>query len=399
MKKKLCLILGLISGISMSFAKPKATFDKKNAVKDEGSVVINDVAAVDAVMDMKTGWNLGNTLDATAGRGLVTETAWGMPKTTKAMIDKLAESGMKTIRMPVTWVNHVDNKNTIDPVWMARVKEVVDWAIEDGMYVIINDHHDNFALASGLMAGKGYYPNKANYDMSASYVHNIWSQIAMAFNNGYDEHLVFETLNEPRLRGHENEWTYNDNLPDCVEAQQMINKLNQVALDAIRASGGNNTKRLIMVPGYCATPTSVLGANFQLPKDSAKNKLIVSVHMYTPFIFAGQSPGAANFTPKMQQEFASTFKRLNQKFVQNGVGVVIGEYGAVNKNNTDQRVAWFHSFIKYSRLQGITACLWDNGKWKITGNDYSERFGYFNRRELEWYFPEILEAIMEEAGN
>ena len=115
----------------------KSVFNEEKAVKDSGSKEFKATSAIDTVKDMKTGWNLGNTLEATASRSLDSETSWAQPKTRKVMFDKLAEAGFKTVRIPVSWTNHIiDDNYTIDPAWMSRVKEVVDWAIEDGLYVI-----------------------------------------------------------------------------------------------------------------------------------------------------------------------------------------------------------------------------------------------------------------------
>ena len=229
----------------------------------------------------------------------------------------------------------------------------------------------------------------------------MWAQIALAFNNGYDEHLIFETMNEPRLIGTKIEWSFAAGDSRHAEAQDMINKLNQVTVDVVRASGGNNAKRLIMMPGYAATPAAVLSEAFVLPTDTVENKLIVSVHMYTPFIFAGQSPGTKKFSVQFERENASTFRKLNQKFVQNGTAVIIGEYGAVNKENSEERVKWFTSFIRDSQAQGLPAVLWDNFKWKINPDkvDYSEKFGFYDRRNIKWVFPEINEAIMSNVVN
>jgi len=396
MKKIICACL-FAAFISTSFAKVKTTFDASKAIKDEGSVTINNVTYTDLIADMGAGWNLGNTLDATGGKGMASEISWGMPKTTKQMIDGLAASGIKTIRIPVSWSKHlVDAKYTIDPAWMSRVKEITDWAIADGMYVIINDHHDNFPTPIGLTAGKGYYPDSANLAVSEAFFANVWAQICLAFNNGYDEHLIFETMNEPRLRGTDVEWTYSSSNEKSVDSLKAINKLNQVCVDTIRASKGNNASRFIMVPGNAATPAAVLSDEFVLPTDKKNTgKIIVAVHLYTPYIFAGQAPGTKVFTPKIQNEFVATFKKLNEKFVKNGTGVIIGEYGAVNKNNPEDRVKYFEAYNKFAKKYGMAACLWDNGVWKIPEGttDYSEKFGYYNRKEQTWYFPEVLEAI------
>lgn len=402
MKKIICIAMATGLILTSAFSKVKTKFNVDGAVKDTGSVTMKDISATEVTKLMGTGWNLGNTLDATNGRSLNSETSWGQPKTTKQMIDGLVKSGIKTIRIPVSWSNHIsDSSYTIDPAWMARVKEIVDWAISDGMYVILNCHHDNYKSETGLTAGKGYYPNEKNYDNSEQFITNVWAQVAMAFNNGYDEHLIFETMNEPRLAGTASEWVFKASDSKCDESAKVINKLNQVALDVIRGTGGNNAKRFVMVPGYVASPDSVLSNAFQLPQDSAEQKLIVSVHMYTPYIFAGQSPGTANFTPTIQNQFTTVFKKLNTKFVSNGVGVVIGEYGAVNKNNTDQRVNWFSAYIKYSQMQNIPAVLWDNGNWEVKegSKDYNEKFGFYNRNTQTWYFPEILDAIIKEVQN
>ena len=401
MKKIICFALATGFILSSGFSKEKTKFDQANAVKDTGSVEIKDVASTDVTKVMGTGWNLGNTLEATGGKGLRTENSWGAVTTTKEIIDGVAAAGFKTIRIPVSWAKHMDENYTIDPEWMNRVKTVVDWAIEDGMYVILKWHHDNFGSAEGLTAGKGYYPTKKNYKISKAFFANMWAQIALAFNNGYDEHLIFETMNEPRLIGTKIEWSFAAGDSRHAEAQDMINKLNQVTVDVVRASGGNNAKRLIMMPGYAATPAAVLSEAFVLPTDTVENKLIVSVHMYTPFIFAGQSPGTKKFSVQFERENASTFRKLNQKFVQNGTAVIIGEYGAVNKENSEERVKWFTSFIRDSQAQGLPAVLWDNFQWKINPDkvDYSEKFGFYDRRNIKWVFPEINEAIMSNVVN
>lgn len=179
------------------------SFNRDKAIVDTGSKPFNERKAIELVRDMKTGWNLGNTFDATAGgNSLSSEMSWGQPKTTKAMIDGLAASGIKTIRIPVSWSRHItDASYSISPAWMNRVKEVVDWAIEDGMYVVLNIHHDNYEKNAKMPKSAGFYPTDENYEESAKFVCNTWAQISLAFNNGYDEHLIFEVLNEPRLCG------------------------------------------------------------------------------------------------------------------------------------------------------------------------------------------------------
>ena len=376
------------------------TFNREIAIKDEKSKAFNEVTSQKLVWDMKTGWNLGNTLDATGGAGLKSETSWSMPLTTKAMIDGLAASGIKTIRIPVSWSRHIiDTKYTIDPKWMARVKQIVDWAIENDMYVILNIHHDNYDKNAKMPAFSGFYPTNQNYDESLRFVCNVWAQISLAFNNGYDEHLVFETLNEPRLSGTDEEWWYDQSSKLSREAMSNVNKLNQSILDTIRDSGGNNKKRIVACPSLQASPESAMAFSFEMPKDYDKSlkRLIVSVHMYTPYSFAMEAPGVSKFSADVEKEYVNTFKRLNETFISKGYAVYVGEYGATNKNNLDDRVKWFGSFIKNSQKYGIACILWDNGVWQVEGNDYSEHYGFYNREKQTWYFPEIIRAINEEV--
>lgn len=357
------------------------------------------------VEKMGFGWNLGNTLEAIGGswaKGLATETSWGQPKTTKAMIDGLAKSGIKTLRVPVTWHNHlIDDKYTVDPKWMTRVKEVVDWAYNNGMYVVINSHHDNYDFDTPIPQGAGfYYPSDENYEESARFLTALWTQICTTFNNDYGERLIFETMNEPRPKGTEFEWNFNENSFFCKKYLRALNRLNQVVVDTIRKSGGNNAERVIMVPGLAASVDSALAMDFMLPKDSAQNKLAVSVHMYTPYNFAMGSPGDVNFTDAHKKELDNIFKRLNTRFVSKGIPVIIGEMGATNKDNLQERIAWFDYFITTARSYGIKTCnVWDNGVWQIdekqsASEKFAEHYGYYDRNKQMWIFPELLDAAL-----
>lgn len=397
MKKLVSSIILFTLTASLFAAAPKYAFNSKKAVKDKGSVPFNkELSSVELVQDMETGWNLGNTMDANGKSGLESETSWGQPMVTKEQIDGLAAAGFKTIRIPCSWKNHlVDSTYTIDPAWMKRVKQVVDWAIADGLYVILNDHHDNYDAESPAHYGDGYYPSSLNYNESMRFLRNLWAQISMAFNTGYDEHLIFEVLNEPRLRGHSHEWNYMKNCSTCKNGAQNLNKLNQLCVDTIRASGKNNAHRFIMVPGLAAAMVSYTSDDsFVMPTDSAEEKLILSVHMYSPYPFAMENPGLSEFKENLKSELEFNFKWLADNYISKGVAVIVGEYGATNKNNLNDRVKWFSYFVSESRKYGITSCLWDNGDWNAR-NTFEEKFGFYNRTEQTWYFPEIISAIME----
>ena len=187
------------------------SYDTSKAIKDTNSVSIDSSFQSSKLVDaMGFGWNLGNSLDAyttDSNEGLNSETNWRNPKTSDSMIAKLVSKGFKSIRIPVTWHNHlIDQKYTIDPNWMKRVKAVVDICIKKGLYVILNVHHDQADY--GISYGKGYYPRSNQRNESEKFLLNVWSQIALVFNNGYDNHLIFEALNEPRLKGDSHEWWY-----------------------------------------------------------------------------------------------------------------------------------------------------------------------------------------------
>ncbi len=398
-KARLCLsLLAFVFTFSGLSAQEVIQFNEKKAVKDDKSCEFTETSSLDFVKNMTCGWNLGNTMEAVGISGSASETFWGQPSTTKAMIDSLAASGIKSIRIPVSWSNHMDKKYTIDQSWMKRVKQIVDWAIEDGMYVIINTHHDNWENGNKIPTAKGYYPNQACFEESERFLTNVWTQISLAFNNGYDQHLIFETLNEPRLRGTSQEWWNNRGTDTYKEGAEYLNKLNQVCLDAIRKSGGNNAKRFVMIPGLRAAVDSALAPEFSLPQDSAEDKLILSVHMYDPQDFALNTPGAKKFVQAHKDALNRSFDSLYEAYISKGIPVVIGEYGATNKDNLEERVKWTNFFLEESRKYGITACLWDNGGFDASTSQ-GEKYGFFDRRALKWVFPEIIDAIVKSTNS
>lgn len=376
------------------------------ASKDNGAAKeFSAKSGIEIARDMGFGWNLGNTLDATGNglnAGLGTETVWGQPKTTKAMIDGLVRSGVKTIRIPVSWHNHIVNKENyeIDSSWMNRVKQIVDWAIDDGMYVVLNIHHDNATYAKTPMAaGSGFYPLKKDLTESEIYLTNVWAQISATFNNSYDEHLIFEVLNEPRLQGDKHEWWYDSNCSTCKEAMNCLNEYNQLIVDTIRKSGGNNAKRFIAIPSIDCSPDASLSPDFKMPKDPS-NKLMAAVHMYTPYNFAMASPGDVTFTDNHKSDISGTLNRLYTKYVSKGIPVYVGEMGATDKNNLKDREAWMDYFVTAAMEKSIPCMLWDNGSVLPSGSsDYDEKYGYYNRRSQTWYYPTLVEIAVKAAGG
>lgn len=357
---------------------------------------VPDNEAIRFVRNMKIGWNLGNTFDAYSDGDYLDnemnlETSWCGAKTTKELILSIKEAGFNTIRIPVSWHNHVtDDDFTISKQWLDRVQEVVDFAIDADLYVIINTHHD--------VAYNYYYPANEYMDISSKYIQSIWTQIADRFS-GYDNHLIFESLNEPRLKDTGYEWWLDMNNTDCVEAVSCINQLNQLFVDTVRNMGGNNAERYLMVPAYCASSDFAAHESFLLPTDSAQNRLIVSVHAYKPYHFALQGPeeegSVSQFNLSDSQstgEIDEALDNVYNQFVINGIPVVIGEFGARDKDgNLQDRVDLATYYIAAASARGITCCWWDNHYFHGTG----ENFGLIDRLTNTWKYPDIVNGLMK----
>lgn len=341
------------------------------------------ITASELVTDMQVGFNLGNSLDASnawgsiSNEGLSSETCWSNPKTTKKMITAIKAEGFNTIRIPVTWHNHLDSDYNIDSEWMKRVKEVVDYAIDNDMYVIINMHHDNmiYDLNTAIKSSSGYSKIEKNFL-------KIWTQIADTFKN-YDEHLIFESMNEPRIEGSAAEWN-----GGTAKERDVINKLNAAFTELIRKSGGNNKYRFLMLPAYAASSSDNALNDVKLPDD---DRIILSVHAYNPYNFAMNASGTKKFSQSEKNELDSLFKYLNDKFVSKGVPVVIGEMGAINKDNLSDRIAWAKYYVSGARKYNITCIWWDNGGFNVGG----ENFGIFNRLSCKFKFKDIADALVK----
>ena len=386
----------------------KTTFDKEVAIKDKGSVYFNaNIKSRQVIDEMGFGWNLGNTFDAwnsSQNQGLDSETCWGNPETTQAMVDALVMKGFKAVRIPVTWHNHlIDKKYTIDPDWMKRVKTFVDWCIRRGLYVILNTHHDNCGKKDDpIKYGEGYYPLIKDAEESEKFIYNVWVQIATAFNNGYDHHLIFEGLNEPRMIGMTHEWWYDVNDKVCKESALVLNEFHKIIHKAIRETGGNNEKRFILVTALSAGYDATINSPFEFPDDTKynkeNNKLMLSVHMYAPYDFAMNPNMTLNeFTPEYRAELYDKFTTIYRRYVSRGYHVVVGEMGVVNKNNTNARIAWGKYYVEGCRKFQFSALIWDNGYWDNT-KTCDDIFGHFKRSQLTWENGNFISALID-AGK
>ena len=229
---------------------------------------VNAMSSKQIVENIKVGWNLGNSLDSHDTNSSDTETGWGNPKTTQQMIDTVKAAGFNAVRIPVTWGEHMSADGTIDAAWMSRVKEVVDYAYNDGLYVILNVHHDD---ALWLV------PTKDKLESDKATLTTIWKQICATFQD-YDHRLIFEGMNEPRVIGSAEEWT-----GGTQESYDVINQLFQAFVDTVRASGGSNTDRTVIVTDYAQSAEKNAIGGMIVPKD---DHIIVSLHIYAPWNMA-----------------------------------------------------------------------------------------------------------------
>lgn len=331
------------------------------------------MSAAEIVKDMKIGWNLGNTLDCYDVTWEVSdfETAWGNPRTTKAMIDAVKKEGFNAVRIPVSWNEHM-NGNKIDSDWLNRVNEVVDYVIDNDMYAIINVHHDDYTWLN---------PSKADEAAVKAKLVSIWEQLSDRFKN-YDQHLLFEGMNEPRIIGGQDEWT-----GGTAEEREVINHLFQAFVDTVRKSGGNNSSRALIITSHAASIEADAVNDIVVPND---DRIIVSIHYYSPWDFAGGENSKSDWgSDSEKKELDKGFDFLKSKFIDKGVPVIIGEFGATNKNNDSVRASYMEYYVKSAKSRGITCFVWDNGT--------KDEFGLLDRNSLKWHFKDIADAAVRGA--
>ena len=345
----------------------------------------NDLTAREIVGNIKIGWNLGNTLDCADLNWLGAnptviqlETAWGNPVTTKANIDALKNAGFNAVRIPVSWAKCTDVNHNIRADWMARVKEVVNYAVANDMYILLNTHHDEsiFKFRNADMA------------MSEQAFRKIWEQIAVAFKD-YNEKLIFEALNEPRTKGSQNEWS-----GGTPEERANLNTHYRIFVETVRASGGNNDKRVLVINTYAASAEGIAMNDLEIPEDKTDNKIIASIHAYAPYNFALNTNSAFNTwdknNPMDTSPITTPLDRAYNIFGSKGVPVIMGEFGAMNKNNNAARAAWAEFFTGYAKSRGIPCFWWDNGAVSD-----GEKFGLLDRKTNNFSFPEVVNGLMK----
>lgn len=383
MKKRFLHLFSLMLAVLMLIP---CVGSAEEAVAVDNGVMREGLTALEATRLMGNGINLGNTLEACDNNvGIKTntplsyETHWGQPKTTQAMIDGMKAAGFDTIRIPVAWMTNAthlyEGDYTIDADYMDRVEEVVRYARKAGMYVIINDHWDGGWYG---MFGSESAETRA---LAMEAYKGMWQQIAERFRD-YSDYLIFESANE-ELGGR-----FDENSPlycsDSVvtyltddERYALTNEINQTFVDVVRATGGNNAARFLLIAGYSTDINQTCDDRFQMPKDTVDSKLMVSVHYYDPWSYCGASSAvsATKWGKVSDYEYLDQQLAKMTKFTEAGYGVVIGEYGALPCSDglKDNTLAYHTAFLDACTKYDLTNCLWDcSGLYKRVSQTFAD---------------------------
>ena len=341
---------------------------------------MRNITSQQLVEDMTFGWNLGNTLDVCQadrdGDGKINEhveagekvdeTLWGNPKATKELFTSLKKNGVNAVRIPVTWRDHMDSNGNIDREWMDRVQQVVDYAYSQGMYVIINVHHGGGDPKFGAWIIE---ESQKDYNTFLKKYKNIWKQIAERFKN-YSDYLIFESMNEVGF-----DTLYNKNKAD---AYNLINKINQDFVDIIRATGGNNAKRHLLIAGYYTDIERTCDSLYKMPDDKA-GRCILSVHYYTPWDFCTCDRKHTWGTNSEVRQMETLIGKMKKNFVDKGIPVIIGEYAA-SGSDLSSCIFFIEKLNKLCSDYGIATFIWDSGS-------------QVNRKTYKWRTPQYLEAL------
>ncbi len=375
-----------VAGTSASSVKTSSSVSSATSSSSSSvSTAMRNLTSVQLSQLMGAGWNLGNSLEAIGG-----ETAWGNPVPTQALMNAVKAAGFKTVRIPVSWTQYSDANYNISATWMAHVQQVVDYAKNAGLYVIINIHWD----------GGWMQPKYANQTAVNSRITKFWTQIANNFKN-YDDYLLFAGTNEVMVDG--------DYGTPTVEYYTVQNSFNQTFVNAVRATGGNNAVRHLIVQGFNTNIDHTV--NFAtIPTDSASKRLMMEVHFYDPYNFTLNETsntiwqwGANATIPSATETWAnesyvdSQFQRMKTKFIDQGVAVIMGEFGAISRTDISgaetYRTYWDQYITHSAYTHGMVPVYWDNGG--TAGANHS--MGLFNRSTAAQVYPSLIGTIVGAA--
>jgi endoglucanase len=345
------------------------------------------------------GWNIGNTLDCPGS-----ETAWGNPAVTQSLIDAVKNAGFNAVRIPCAWDNGHATNGTIDANWLKRVKEVIDYCYKDNMYVILNIHWDGGWL-------ENHCTTSDDVDGITAKQKSYWTQIANYFAN-YDEHLLFAGCNEPAV--------------DNAEKMTVLMKYDQAFVDAVRATGGKNYYRNLIVQGPVADPEKTLSYMPNMPTDPVSNRLMLEVHFYQPWNFCGEDKDESwgkmayfwgspynnqanidgtnrNSTWGDESYMNTLFGKLKSQYVDKGYPIILGEFGAIRRDNLKSTSYWEthnksrqyydEKAVEYGKNNGMVPFYWDNGG----SNGSYQNFCLFDRSSYSIIDQYVMDGLKEGA--
>ena len=362
---------------------------ENNETPEVSADMAPELTALELVHLMGNGTNLGNTMEACdTNIGSIYsynpsyyETAWSQPVTTPEMIQGMKDAGFDTLRIPVAWMTNAtnlatDGDYTIAPEYLDRVEEIVNYALDAGMFVIINDHWD------GGWYGMFGSETEATRQLAMEAYIGMWKQIAERFEK-YDYHLIFEGANEEiGARFDENSALYCDDSVQSYysddEKYELANKVNQTFVDTVRGTGGNNAQRFLLIPGFGTNIANTCDDRFVMPTDTATDRLLISVHYYDPWSYCGDGQSTVKWGTKDDIQYMMDTLAQMTKFTDQGYGVVIGEYGVLYATQVQENTDLYHEcFLSLCDLYNYTSCLWDCS-------------AFFNRSELTMV-PELAD--------
>ena len=343
---------------------------------------INNRTASQLTSMMGKAWNLGNALDSTKN-GTVGETLWNNPTVNKSLFELVKDSGFDTVRIPVSFMDKIGSAESgyaIDTAWMNRIKTVVDYALDSGLYVIMDMHHDGSKDVTGKWIDISL-PEGTQRTAMLNKFSAVWTQIAETFAD-YDQHLVFESMNEVMIG---ESYGYTSSL-----AYENINALNQTFVNAVRSVDGNSD-RCLLIPGYNTNIDLTISGLFKKPTDTTANRLMLSVHYYDPYDFTLNEQGTSTWGSSEEIAYLKSQMQKISAFA-NGLNmpVIIGEYGAVNKENDFNRIIYLSALNRTAETYNIVTAYWDNG--------YTGQYGFalFDRNSnmIIESGTELINAIM-----
>ncbi|MBQ7359393.1 MAG: glycoside hydrolase family 5 protein [Lachnospiraceae bacterium] len=346
-------------------AGPVAVHKSANGIDTvDNGIVRENLTALELVELMGNGINLGNTMEAYGRTSFGTkndvslyETFWGQPVTTQAMLDGMKAAGFDSIRIPIAWTNAMDYEKgdyTIDESYLNRVEEIINYAINADMYVVINDHWD------GGWWGMFGSATQGTVDKAFEMYTSMWTQIAERYKE-YSDKLIFEAGNEEiGFRLNDKDVARDSGALSDAECYEMANKINQTFVDTIRATGGNNANRFLLIAGFGTDITNTCKDEFKMPTDSAKSKLLLSVHYYDPSgycIFTS----VGDWGTKKDHESQNEMLAKMTKFTEQGYGIIIGEYGVLMETGDmkPHTLEYYTNFLANCDLYGYCPMLWD----------------------------------------